>query len=416
MATLDALEALRERNFRNFFFSQTVNRLGSMMTPVTLTFAVLHIDNSPEALSKVLAAEIGANVLCVLFGGVVADRFSRRLVLQTSYLSMALIDAAIALLMFTGRADITNMVVLGALAGGVGGFSMPAMQGIVPQLVSRAHLQQANSLMSLLRNSGSFIGPVIGTIVVASVGPQWAFVVDAMTFVAASVLLLGVVLPRHIPSHESIFVELREGWDAFRSRKWLWVIVVAFGALNAIHSGAWAVIGPSVAKNTPSLGIPGWGLVLGAEAVGMIVMSLILLRWKLTRPLLTGMFGVALLAIPFTLLGLHPVTLPLVAATFISGMGIETFGTGWNVAMMENVPQELLSRVFSYDMLGSFVAMPVGMLVFGWLATIWPPREILLGSAVAYLLIALSTLLVRDVRTLGRAPEEPVTPQPQTTP
>ncbi|MDA4894670.1 MFS transporter, partial [Streptomyces sp. MS2A] len=85
--------------------------------------------------------------------------------------------------------------------------------------------------------------------------------------------------------------------------------------------------------------------------------------------------------------------------------GNEVFSTGWNLAMMENIPADRLSRVSSYDMLGSFVVMPVGTLVYGWLITRADPVTVLVWSAVLYAAIALGTLLVPSVWRMGRPAE-----------
>ncbi len=398
-----SMGALSEPNFRQFFLARTVNTVGSMMTPVSLAFAVLHIDNSALALSKVTAAEVAANVVFILFGGVVADRFPRRVVLQTAYVGSALVLAVLSVLLWTGTATVLLMMVLAASAGATTAFSMPATQGILPQLVGAEQLQQANALTSFVRNTASFAGPVLGTLLVVTVGPAWAFAIDAVTFAFASALLLRVALPAAV-AHEktSIITELRDGWGEFRSRTWLWVIVVAFGVLNMIHGGAWIVLGPLTAKSEPSLGIRGWGFVLGAEAVGMLAMSVLLIRWHLGRPLVAGMLGAALLGVTIGLLGAHPVTVPMMVAAFASGAGLEVFGTAWNVALMEGVPQDVLSRVSSYDMLGSFVAIPLGTLAYGVLATAVPRPLLLEISGVLYLVLAAATVLVPSIRGFRR--------------
>nr|WP_212755588.1 MFS transporter [Flexivirga aerilata] len=402
-----SLNVLQERNFRWFFVSRSINMLGSMMTPVTLAFAVLHIDNSAESLGLVLAAQMGANILFLLFGGVIADRLPRRAVMQGCYLAMAAIQATMAVSLATGWASVASMMVLGALSGGVTAFSMPAQQGLIPQLVDREQLQQADSLMSFVRNGGTFVGPVVGTMLVVTAGPALAIGIDAATFLVASALLAKVELPSVIRRGTPMLTELREGWSEFTSRTWLWVIVAAFGVLNAIHIGAWVVVGPVVAKNDPDLGIRGWGLVVGAEAVGMLVMSVILLHWRLQHPLRAGMAGMAFFAIPLLMLGIRPATLPMMAVAFVSGMGTQTFSTGWTVAMMERIPSEVLSRVSSYDMLGSFVALPIGTLAFGWLADNVDVRTLLLVAGAAYATLALATLLVPQVWGLRRQGDEP---------
>lgn len=401
------LEVLRAKDFRWFFLSRSVNIIGSMMTPVTIAFAVLHIDNSSESLGIVLAAQMSASVLCLLFGGVVADRLPRRAVMQVCYLAMAVIQLVMALSLEQRWATVGSMIVLAALSGGVSAFSMPAQQGLIPQLVPKNQLQQADSLMAFVRNGATFIGPVIGTTLVVTAGSALALAIDGAAFLVAAVMLTKVALPTIKRTvRTSILVELRDGWGEFTSRTWLWVIVAAFGVLNAVHIGAWVVVGPVVAKNDGALGIRGWGFVVGAEAVGMLVMSMILLRWRLRHPLRAGMMGMLCFAIPLLMLGIHPATLPMMAVAFVSGMGTQVFSTGWTVAMMERIPSAVLSRVSSYDMLGSFIAIPVGSLTFGWLASTMDVGTLLIGAGCVYVAIVAITLIIPSIRGLGRISDE----------
>ena len=194
--------------------------------------------------------------------------------------------------------------------------------------------------------------------------------------------------------------DLREGWTYFRTTTWLWVVVLAFGALNAIMGGVWHTLGPVVAKDT--IGITGWGYVLSAQAVGLLVTSVVLLRVRIRYPLRAGMLGCMLFAVPLLMLGLEPVLLPLVAGMFLAGAGIEVFGLGWSLAMQENVPEEMLSRAYSYDALGSLVAMPAGQLVAGPLGEWFGLGPVLAASGVLYAGLCLATLASPSVRNLER--------------
>jgi hypothetical protein len=233
--------------------------------------------------------------------------------------------------------------------------------------------------------------------------------VDAVTWFAAAALLLGVRIPppQAREDRPSMLLDLREGWQFFRSVTWLWVVVLAFSVLNAIHMGAIFTLGPAVAKE--SIGEQGWGLVLSAEAVGLLVMTLVMLRVPLRRPLLLGMLGIATLALPMVLLGEHAGLVVLMVAFFISGAGTEVFSMGWTLAMQENIDEEMQSRAWSYDSLGSFVAMPIGQLAYGPLGAAFGYRDVLVVSGVSYAGICLLTLLSRSVRDLPRRQElEPV--------
>lgn len=213
-----ALPVLREKNFRWFFFSRSINTFGGMMTPVTVAFAVLHIDNSSESLGLVLAVQLSANVVCLLFGGVVADRLPRRAVMQVCYGAMAAIQLTMAISLQWSWATVASMVVLAALSGGVSAFSMPAQQGLIPELVPKPMLQQADSLMSFVRNGATFVGPVLGTTLVVTTGPALALAIDGLTFVIASAMLSRVAIPAaKVRERTSILTELRDGWGEFVS-------------------------------------------------------------------------------------------------------------------------------------------------------------------------------------------------------
>lgn len=399
-----ALAPLHNRDFAWYFASRLVNTFGNMMATVALAFAVLDISDSPSALGQVLAAHTIPMIALLLYGGVIADRFPRTLVLQASNVASALSQGAIALLVLTGHAEIWMLVVLSVVHGAVSGISFPAMASVLPQLVERSELQPANALVSLTRNAMMVVGPTIGALLVVTVGSGWALAVDAGTWLIAALLLLPVTIPPKEPGGAApdTIGELREGWSFFWATPWLWIVVVGFGLLNAIHMGAWYTLGPAIADDT--IGRQGWGYVLSAEAAGLLLTTVVLLRVRLERPLLLGMLGIALIAPPMLLLGVSPTLVGLVTAAFLAGAGTEIFGMGWNLAMQENIDDRLLSRAYSYDALGSFVAMPIGQLAYGPLAEAFGFRPVLVASAVAYVVVVGLVLCSRSVRTLPRAP------------
>jgi len=399
----DTLGPLRQRGFAWYFASRFTNTLGSTMATVALAFAVLDLTGSATALGQVLAAHTVPMVVFLLYGGVIADRLPRTLVLQVSNVSSGLTQALVATLLLTGRAELWMLVVLEAVHGVVSAASLPAMAGMVPGLVPRDQLQPANALLSLARGSLTVLGPSVGALLVVTVGSGWALAVDAATWLVAALLLLPVRLPaRPRSGGDSTLQELREGWTLFRTTTWLWVVVLAFGVLNAIHAGAWFTLGPAVADAT--VGKQGWGLVLSAESAGLVVMTLVLLRVSLPRPLVLGMAGCSVMGLPILALGLHPPLVLLVALAFLAGAGVELFGMGWNLAMQEHVEESQLSRAYSYDMLGSFVAMPVGQLLYGPVGEAFGYDEVLVVSGAAYVALALLVLLSPSVRGLRRAP------------
>ena len=401
-----ALAPLREPNFRWFFLASFVNMSGSTMAPVALAFAVLEVSDSPKALGAVLAANSIPLVLFMLFGGVIADRLPRILIMRTGNLVLAATQGLAAALVITDSAELWMLIVLEALNGTALALVFPALAAIMPQLVPRSALQSANVLQSMSRGGLRVVGPSVAALLVVTVGPGWALAVDALSWLVAAVLLLRVALPRpkRDASGASTLAELREGWSLFIGTTWLWVIVLAFGVLNAIHAGAFLTLGPVVAKDT--IGEQGWGYILSAESLGLLAMMAVMLRRRLERPLFFGMLGISTAGLPILLLGAAPELLPLVVLAFVAGAGIELFSLGWTLAMQEHVEERMLSRAYSYDALGSFVAMPIGQLTFGPLALAFGYGDVLVVSGVVYTAVCLLTLLSRSVRSLQRAPAE----------
>jgi MFS family permease len=373
----------------------------------------LDLTGEASDLGLVLAARSIPMVGFIVLGGIVADRMSRSLLLQLSHTGAALTQGAVAVLLISGSAELWMLIGLEFANGVLFAFSFPALQGAIPQVADRRQLQPANAILAFSRNASMVVGPSIAGLLVVSVGSGWAIAYDALSFGLAAYCMSRLRLTaqqREEPT--SMLYDLREGWTAFTSRTWVWVVVAAFGMLNLIHAGVWFTLGPTIARDT--IGEGQWGLVLSAEAVGFVVMSLILLRVSLRYPLRAGMIGMTSLSLPMAMLGLEPQVVVLVATAFLAGAGTELFGIGWQVALHEHIPGDVLSRVSSYDVIGSLVAVPIGQILAGPLAEVWGQREVVVVASGIYLGIGLATLLSRSVRNLERAVTEPddVSPRP----
>ena len=155
--------------------------------------------------------------------------------------------------------------------------------------------------------------------------------------------------------------DLREGWTAFRSLTWVVTLVVAYAATNLILSGVWLILGPTIALDT--IGATAWGLTLSAQAAGLLVMGVALYEIRFRYFLRLGQMCAVLPALPFVVLGLNLGAAFLIISAFIAGLGTAVANISWETSLQEHVRPELLSRVASYDNLGSFVTVPIGGLV-----------------------------------------------------
>ena len=401
-----ALEPLAHRDFRWLIAGRSTSYLGNAVAPIALAFAVLDLTGSVSDLGWVVGARSVANVALLLFGGVVADRLPRALVLSASCAAAALTQGAVAGLVLTGTATIGWLVVLGAVNGAVSAMAFPAAAALTPQTVPQSLVRPANALLRLSTSSALVGGAAVGGVLVAAVGPGWGIAVDAIMFAAAGVLFSRIrVADVHAGSageeEPSTWRQLREGWGEFTQRQWVWVVVLQFMVVNASLTGGIAVLGPAVADD--SFGRRAWGFVLAAQTLGMVVGGLIALRWQPRHALRYGVALTSLTAVPLLVLAHAPTAFVLAVTMLADGIAIEQFGVAWDVSLQQNVPAERLARVYSYDAVGSFVAIPVGQMLVGPIAGHVGVEATLTGVAVLVVLATVAALASGSVRGLRRA-------------
>lgn len=406
MAWRHGLEPLRDPRFAWFFAARTITTFGSVMAPVALAFAVLAIDASPVALGQVLAARTIPLIVLLLLGGAIADRFHRVRVLLVSHLALAVTQGTTAYLVLTHQAEIPQLIVLEAIAGILTAVTMPAIMGMVPDVVPRHQFQQANALLAFSRSGLAAAAPAVAGLLVAGLGSGVALAIDAATWLAAAGCLLPLLRIRSSSESRaargSLASDLVAGWRIVTATTWLWVLIIVFGVLNLINAGAWLTLGPMVAAQTDHLGTAGWGYALSAQAVGMLVASVALMRLSVHRPLLVGTSAMLCMALPLLALA-GRASLPVLLLTCLaSGIGIEVYGISWQTVLNENIAPDQMSRVMSYDSLGSFVGIPIGQLLVGPLALALGAGPVLVASAVVFVLVVGLALLNRDVREFRR--------------
>jgi MFS family permease len=409
---------LVEREFRLLFIGRTISLFGSAFAPIALAFAVITLTGSPADLGYVLSAYMLAHLVFLLAGGVWADRLPRHLLMVTSDILSGASQIAAAVVLLTGVAQTWHLVVLAAIRGGASAFFMPASTGLVPQLVSTGRLQQANALLSLSRNSTRIAGVALAGILVATVGPGWALGLDGATY-GIGALFVGMLNlpPVEAGAKREFRRELAEGWREFRSRSWLCITIVQFALINAYAIGAFLVLGPFVAQKSLG-GAAAWGLILAAEAVGMILAGIVALRYRPERPLLVATLAVLTMAPLLALLGLAAPLILILPAALVAGIGLELYGVFWDTTLQQHIPDEKLSRVSSYDVFGSFALIPIGVAVMGPISGAIGVADTLIGAAIVVVVATFAVVCVSDVRNLRRldpdAKPVPVPPQART--
>lgn len=396
--------------FRWLLAARTTSIVGNAVAPIALAFAVLDLTGSAADLGLVVAARSITNVAVLLFGGVLADRLPRNLLLVGTSLAAAGTQGAVAALVVTGSATIPALVVLSVLNGAVAAVSLPASAALVPDTVPPEQLRSANALLRLGLNGGTIVGASAGGILIATFGPGWGLAVDAIAFAAAALFFSRLRLPeraRGDAERTSMLSDLREGWREFTSRSWVWIVVLQFSVLNAAFTGAVAVLGPVVADET--VGRTAWGFVIGAQTAGFALGAVVALRWRPRRALGIGVAAMAFAAVPVATLAAAPTVGVLIAGFALGGFATEIFAIAWDQSLQSHVPREALSRVYSYDMVGSFVAVPLGEAVVGPAAHLVGTTPVLWTCAA---LIVAATLVAASMRSVWRVVATTPAPAP----
>lgn len=371
------------------------------MAPVVLAFAVLDISGSPLDLGLVVGARSLALVGFVLVGGVVADRLPRVLVLRGSGVAAGAVLGFAAASMYAGVASIPLLFWLSLASGAFAGISLPAISALISETVPPGLIRQANAASRLAANVALLVGASGAGIVVAAFSSASGIAADAAICLVMAVCFVGLGRPAAaVRTGYRPIAELREGWQEFTGRQWLWVVAVTFALVNAAGAGGLQVLGPLVADTT--FGRATWAFALAAQTVGMLAGGLLAAWWKPWRALRATVVLSALEAGPLLVLAVDPHPLPLVIAMALSGLAFEQLGIAWDVALQDNVPADRLARVYAYDALGSYVAIPLGQALAGPLAVQIGTNPTLLLAA-GLVLVAIGTALGSpEVRALTR--------------
>jgi len=397
------LDLLRGREFRLLFGGQAVSVLGDHIVIVALAFAVLEIGGSTSDVGLVLAAGALPLAATVLVGGVVADRASRRAVMVSADLARVASQGAMATLLIAGQAEVWMLALLAGVTGAATGFFSPASTGLLPEVVLAEQLQPANALRASAAASGEILGPVVGGVLVAAAGAGWAMGIDAATFAVSAACLAQLRVPVRAPARRSSFRDdLREGWTAFRARRWAWTFVAYFAVGNLLW-GAWGALGPVVADRDLG-GAAAWGAILAAMGAGALLGSLLAVRARPRHPLLLAAAADGLFALPLAFLAAAPPAVLIACGALLSGAGMALAISLWESTLQRHIPSESLSRVSSYDWFGALAFAPLGLAVWGSIAA---AIGVSVSLWIAFGLVVVLTgglIAVPDIRRLPRSP------------
>lgn len=421
--------------FRWLFLSRLASVLAATMVPTALAFALLQSggaltrqdaggEGGAGTLGLLLAARGAAQVVFLLLGGVLADRWPRRALMVCAETAAGVAQLGVAAVFLTatgsGAGQVpasTVLVVLSVLGGAASALFVPAATGIVPTLVPAPRLQAANSLLRLSENVGAVLGAVAAGVITQAASAGWALAATGALYFVSALLLAGL---QHAPAASSsgdqpvpagaavLWQDLRGGFREFASRRWVWVVVAQFSVLNACFGGLTRVLGPLVALRTYA-GPTSWSWALSAETAGLLLGGLLALRVRPVRPLRLATGLTVAFVPPLLLLASGAPLGLLLAAMLLCGLATTVFEVLWATALQQHVPVHALSRVSSYDVLGSVALTPLVLAAAGPAADVWGTSAPLLVGAAVVAAVTVAALASSSVRHLPAWSGSPAT-------
>jgi predicted MFS family arabinose efflux permease len=398
---------LRHRDFRLLFWGQTASNFGSNAVVVAMAIYVTRRTGSATDLGLILAAQTGPFVLLLVFGGVFADRLPRHRVMIGSDLVRAAIHGLLAVLIITGSAHVWEIAAIEAVFGIAWAFFQPAETGLMPQTVPEDEIQEARALMEISWNLSMVLGPALATALVLTIGAGEAFVVDAISFVVSALTLLPVS-PRErgaaaAQPQETLLRGLRSGFRELSSRPWVWVTISCFSIVLMCFFAMWQALGPLVVRDVYGH-VSLFGVFTVLYGAGSVAGSILATRLRRRRPLRDVLACAILWPLPAVLVALGTPRGVAGALLLLSGIQSGVFIVVWETALARHIPPGALSRVSSYDWMGSLALLPVGYVAAGPLASAFGARTVLgVGGAIGMVAI-LMPLIPRTTRELTAEP------------
>lgn len=390
------------RYIKRFYFARFISNFGNGMSPIALAFGILHLPNGDaNLLGLVLGSTTVAMLVMSPFGGVLADKFGRiKAVAFADLIASAGLFVQVAFFA-TGNVPVIVLLLVNINFGLMWGIFWPAMSGVLPALVPDEHLQKTNSVNNFFSNGAIILGAAVGGIIVAGWGSTWALAIDAATFTVGGLLLFSFrkVAPANNKTENSMFDDLVHGWKIFLSYRWIVVGVFGFSFIVLAWAAGENVLGPLIALREFN-GAKSWSLVLTFEGIGLVIGSIIGIKIKLKYPLrflLLISFSISLYMWSMA----KPQSIWFIAfCALLWGMTIDLWTTIWSTAMAREVPREALSRVSSFDAMGTMLLRPVGLAIAGPLSMAVGISTTLYGLAIFSALFIFGMLALPAMRNM----------------
>ncbi|WP_239161375.1 MFS transporter [Acrocarpospora phusangensis] len=381
--------------------ARSVALMGDAMLPIAVTLGILSL-YGPVGVGLVLASWMASFGGLVLFGGVFADRFTARKMMIGADLLRVVTHLVIAFAFFAGRPALWLLIVMSALSGLGAALFQPGVNSMVPQIADDP--QRANAVLRVADAIARLLGPGLAGAIVLLGGAGVVYAVNAGGFAVSALCLLALRVRLLAVPGTKVIRDLREGWREFRSRTWMWSVILVWSVYGITLFGPSWPLGAELV--TKSLGETAYVIGVTGEGVGSIIGGLIAMRYRPSRPLFSGALAMTLfMAMPLIIALRLPLPY-LVGGMVLAGASWAFWSVMWATSVQTQVPGEVLNRVTAYEVAGSVLSIPIGQSLAP-VAGEWLGAENVLmfgfATGLAGIAVLIATPAVRNLRAVPRA-------------
>ena len=396
-------EVLAHKYVKRLFIARFISNFGNGMGPIALAFGILALPNgSANMLGFVLGTTTVVFLLMAPFGGVIADKYGRARMVGVTDMAAGLVLFIQVAYFATGDVPLAVLLITNGFFGLMWGIFWPAFSGLMPAVLPEAGLQKGNALNAFMTNAGVISGAAVAGLLIEVFGVAFTLAIDAASFFISGLMIFTFrhLTPRAEQTENTMLDDLLHGWKVFLSFRWIVIIVGAFSFIVMCWAAAENVLGPLIALEHFN-GPKSWSFVISAESAGLIVGSLIAIKIKPKYPMRFLMLSS--FTITFYIWSLaKPQSLLMIAfGAFLFGITLDLWGTLWSTALQRKVPRDSLSRVSSFDAMGSMMFRPVGLAIAAPLSTLFGIENFLQILAAITVVAIIVPLLDPQVRNMS---------------
>ena len=389
---------LANRNFWPYFVGNLASNSGTWFQNIAQVLLVYRLTGSPFLVGVVNFSQFAAVLFLAPVAGTAADRFDRRRLVIVMQIFAAGLAAALAVMAAIGQPSAYAVIAIALALGVTTALSTPALQAIVPSLVSRAELPAAIALNAVTYNLSRALGPIAGVFVIAQWNIPTALAINALSYVALIVAMLSVT-PLTAQVTPSERPRLRDSARMVRARSELWIPLVVVG-LVSLTADPVNTLTPSFATDVYSKPDTFTGFLVGAFGAGAVLAAVLVTgRWHPSQRLLVVTLG--LLSLGIGAFALSTTALVGIVGLFVGGFGYLSSVSAATSLLQLDLADEHRGRTMGLWSVSFHGARPIASLVDGTIAATIGIRAAGLTMALPALAgcLGLAALEVRRRRT-----------------